>query len=130
MAAAAAVYDFGFLKCFSLNKNYLFRFEVSITSGSVIVNLPFLPTPKLIIAKFFNSSHPMAPAPTINNCASCNSFNNLVPTTALRPSVRSGLLSTYISFFIKFSHSVSFYGKSGMTSIQSEYKNCLVGIYF
>lgn len=39
-AADAAVDDFGFLKCFSLNKNYLFKLLTSIISGSVRIICP------------------------------------------------------------------------------------------
>ena len=52
---AAAVLDFGFEICFSLNKNCLLRFEFSIWSGSVKVIFPFYPVPKLNIAKFFSN---------------------------------------------------------------------------
>ncbi len=72
--AAEAVDDLGYLRCFSLNKNCLFKLEVSMWSGSVTVNYPlgnllFLsssPVQSEIIAKFFINSHPMAPLPTKN----------------------------------------------------------------
>lgn len=68
IAAAAAVDDLGLRICFSLNKNYLLRLETSMTSGSVRIILPLVPSP--IIAKFFNNSHPIAPAPTIKSLQS------------------------------------------------------------
>jgi len=65
------VEDLGFLRCFSLNKNCLFKLEFSMWSGSVIVIFPPFsyvgapPVPKEIIEKFLSNSHPIAPHPTI-----------------------------------------------------------------
>jgi len=51
---------FGFL-----NKNYLFKFEISIWSSSVRVILPDLSVAKPIKANYFINSQPKAPAPII-----------------------------------------------------------------
>ena len=75
-AAAAAVKLLGIPMCFSLNRNWRDRFDSSIESGSVMVISPFIlllsrsssPVPSPSIAKFFSSSQPSAPTPTINIC--------------------------------------------------------------
>lgn len=61
---AHAVADFAFFTCLSLNRNWRERFDVSIWSGSVTTIYPFAPI--FIIAKFFSSSQPIAPAPITN----------------------------------------------------------------
>ena len=67
LTAYEAVLLFDLEICLYLNKNCLLRLEFSIWSGSVRVILPFYPVPKPIIAKFFKSSHPMAPEPIMNS---------------------------------------------------------------
>ena len=63
-----------FLICFSLNKNYLFKFEFSIISGSVINSYPSVHIPAIAI--FLTNSHPIAPAPTTNNLAYLNEYRS------------------------------------------------------
>ena len=57
--------DLDFPTFFFLNKNCLLKFDISILSLSVTVNLEFLSEQNPIIAKFFKNSQPVAPAPTI-----------------------------------------------------------------
>ena len=49
-----------------LNKNCLLKFDFSILSWSATINFEFLFVDIPIIAKYFNNSHPTAPAPIKN----------------------------------------------------------------
>lgn len=57
-----------------LNKNCLLRLDFSMVSMSVTMTSPS-PLASPIIAKFFNSSQPMAPAPTWKDCRIFSHFN-------------------------------------------------------
>jgi len=59
-----------------LNKNYLFKFEISITSLSVTVNLPYLLQQTPIKANCFKYSHPKAPTPTMKILKKYNYLKN------------------------------------------------------
>ena len=65
-ACLEAIFDFDFPISLFLNKNCLFKLDVSIKSLSVIVvmDLSFIEIP--IKAKILRNSHPNAPAPIIN----------------------------------------------------------------
>lgn len=112
---AAAVLDFGLDICFSLNRNCRFRLEFYIWSGSVRVILPFYPVPRPIIAKFFRSSQPIAPEPTINDVEFFISWRSYLPTTISNPLSRWSLEEIYLSGVI-----IDYYcGSSGMISSTS-----------
>jgi len=87
IAAAAAVIDFGLEICSYLNKNCLFRLDVSMWSGSVKVSYPLLsllldsPVHKDSIAKFLRSSQPIAPLPIINRFKCFNLSSKSFPMT-------------------------------------------------
>jgi len=70
--AVAALFDPTL--CF-LNKNCLFKFEISILSSSVTVTYPYAPLPQPIRANILIYSQPKAPAPTINILEFYNYFN-------------------------------------------------------
>ena len=87
MAAAHPTILLLILKCFSLNKNCLFKLESSIMSGSVIVIFPLIsyfykfssPQPIFNMAKFLSNSHPSAPTPTIKIFMCLIYYNNFYP---------------------------------------------------
>ena len=91
---------------FSLNKNYLFRFDNSILSKSVTVKHPFLTNLLLllqhipIITKFFIYSHPIAPAPIKKMFKEFNYLEHLV---------RKFEFAHYILFFQNFVQPLHFY---------------------
>jgi len=66
-----------------LNKNYLFRFDISIESSSVQYNFPFYYVHAPIKANNLRYSHPSAPAPTKNIFLLAIFYYNSYPKTAI-----------------------------------------------
>lgn len=118
---AQAVADFAFFTCFSLNKNWRERLEVSMWSGSVTDIYPF--APMLIIAKFLSNSQPIAPAPMTKVFSSAILLAPCSPTTILR------FLNYFSSEIYCFSIVSSSCGTFWMSSLKWKVKNCLIGIY-
>ena len=118
---AQAVADLAFFTCFSLKRNWRDRLDVSMWSGSVTKISPLAPI--LIIAKFFKSSQPIAPAPITKVFSWAILSAPWRPTTIfrLRKSSPTGM------WFFCSSSSVS--GDFWSISLKWKVKNWRIGIY-
>jgi hypothetical protein len=95
VTAKQALSDFGCLTSSFLNKNYLFKLEVSMQSSSVQKTYPFLEHPTPNNANIFNNSHPKAPAPTKKIFRFSNFIYNSRPNIAV--------ISSYLPFYTDLS---------------------------